>query len=239
MLCNDKLLVIGLGGDAGVGKDTLADMLVMDDPSKKTVKIAFAEPLKELCYLLTGWLRDGYNRDHINSHLKQQGLSVDQNCLYFDYIYHVFRNYFKPFGINTDSAHKMAVRYSNYVLPEMVNDSISPRRLFQLVGTEVCRGIIDSIWMDCFSYRLDKYQSDGVKCIIVSDVRFHNEVKYLLDRYKAKMFYIVSDDLGLCVNKHSSEGALLDIKHKYFTTIVNNYTNRPSDMLYTVYKNLK
>lgn len=45
-------IIIGLKGQAGAGKDTVADYLVREH---NFTKITFATPLKEICSIITGW----------------------------------------------------------------------------------------------------------------------------------------------------------------------------------------
>ena len=107
----------------------------------------------------------------------------------------------------------------NKLVPEYLEaycgDADKPtfRAFLQHFGSEVMRGINDSIWIDC---------TLGNECgnVIVSDVRFTNEAKAIKDR-GGIVIKVVRDSVE-AKDKHQSETHIDDIQEDY--TLFNNTT---------------
>ena len=93
---------------------------------------------------------------------------------------------------------------------------ISPRKIYQLLGTEVGRGIDVNIWVKNAEMFVNKNVGWTV---VVTDVRFDNEALWIHNR-GGVVINIVRDKDDIVENKHSSEGGL-----------------KPENIDFTVYNN--
>ena len=93
---------------------------------------------------------------------------------------------------------------------------ISPRKIYQLLGTEVGRGIDVDIWVKNAEMFVKK---NAGWTVVVTDVRFDNEALWIHDR-GGVVINIVRDKDDIVENKHSSEGGL-----------------KPENIDFTVYNN--
>jgi hypothetical protein len=58
---------------------------------------------------------------------------------------------------------------------------VSWRRLLQTLGTEWGRGLRDTFWLDIMAGRVASIIDEGLPGLVISDVRFPNEARWLLD----------------------------------------------------------
>ena len=93
---------------------------------------------------------------------------------------------------------------------------ISPRKIYQLLGTEVGRGIDVNIWVKNAEMFVKK---NAGWTVVVTDVRFDNEASWIHNR-GGVVINIVRDKDDIVENKHSSEGGL-----------------KPENIDFTVYNN--
>ena len=82
---------------------------------------------------------------------------------------------------------------------------ISPRKIWQLLGTEVGRGIDPAIWIKNAEMFV---KSVPGRTVVITDCRFDNEAIFIRNR-GGVVINIVRDQQGIIAeNKHSSEGGL-------------------------------
>ena len=81
---------------------------------------------------------------------------------------------------------------------------ISPRKIWQLLGTEVGRGIDPAIWIKNAEMFV---KSVPGRTVVITDVRFDNEAIFIRNRGGA-VINIERDSKDIAENKHSSEGGL-------------------------------
>ena len=81
---------------------------------------------------------------------------------------------------------------------------MSPRKIYQLLGTEVGRGIDVNVWVK--NAEMFVRQNAGFT-VVVTDVRFSNEAFWIHNR-GGIVINIVRDKDDIEENKHSSEGGL-------------------------------
>ena len=81
---------------------------------------------------------------------------------------------------------------------------ISPRKIYQLLGTEVGRGIDVNVWVKNAEMFVRKNPGFTV---VITDVRFDNEAAWIHNR-GGVVINIVRDQDDIKENKHSSEGGL-------------------------------
>ena len=160
--------LLGMTGPAGAGKDTAASMLV-EELGYETY--ALASPIKALVNSLFGW---GYH--HSEGYLKEKELPVSFRADSFSGFKYCWNKY--NLDSHTDATSVMGAVSIFNTLELSPNDfteftgEISPRRAYQLVGTEWGRSIKDTIWLDIATENISK----GT---IITDVRFPNERDWL------------------------------------------------------------
>ena len=143
-------MIIGIDGWAGVGKDTVADILVKDG----FVKVSFADALREAAsHSFNIPINHFLDRDIKDAKFKKPLILKPQDlCTFCDYL-----------GF-PDKCDEVVLKFKHI----QIN---TPRELLQFVGTEIARKTLsETIW-------LDKYQEKiaGLKYIITPDARFSNE----------------------------------------------------------------
>ena len=81
---------------------------------------------------------------------------------------------------------------------------MSPRKIYQLLGTEVGRGIDVNVWIK--NAEMFVKRNAGFT-VVITDVRFDNEAAWIHNR-GGVVINIVRDQDDIKENKHSSEGGL-------------------------------
>ena len=81
---------------------------------------------------------------------------------------------------------------------------ISPRKIYQRLGTEVGRGIDPAIWIKNAELFIKKHPGYTV---VITDVRFDNEATFIRNR-GGVVINIVREQQDIIENRHSSEGGL-------------------------------
>ena len=81
---------------------------------------------------------------------------------------------------------------------------ISPRKIYQLLGTEVGRGIDVNIWVKNAEMYVNSVPG---RTVVVTDVRFDNEAFWIRNR-GGVVINIVRNKDDIAENSHSSEGGL-------------------------------
>tara|TARA_Y100000758_G_scaffold43411_1_gene28074 strand:+ start:280 stop:855 length:576 start_codon:yes stop_codon:yes gene_type:complete len=95
---------------------------------------------------------------------------------------------------------------------------ISPRKIYQLLGTEVGRGIDPAIWIKNAEMFI---KSVPGRTVVITDCRFDNEATFIRNR-GGVVINIVRDHEDIDENRHSSEGGLEEKNIDF--TIYNNGT---------------
>ena len=94
------------------------------------------------------------------------------------------------------------------------------RELLQRLGTESGRNVLgENVWVD---YLFEKYESEGIKNLVIPDVRFPNEARKIWSN-KGYLIRVVRSDTN-AVNNHKSESSF----YEYDCIIKNDGT--PEDM---------
>ena len=81
---------------------------------------------------------------------------------------------------------------------------MSPRKIYQLLGTEVGRGIDSAIWIKNAEMFV---KNNPGRTVVITDCRFDNEAIFIHNR-GGIVINIVRDKEDIAENKHSSEGGL-------------------------------
>lgn len=213
-------MIIGICGKAGSGKDTVANYLVN---RYSYIKICLADPLKR--YVKTVFGLDS-NILFGSSEERNRIFKFDKNKVK-EKIYELNSNMF--------DADKIIEVWGEHLEKE----EGSARVFLQLLGTEYGRNKNENMWIDYFlnvaeivqkNWKYDYSQEKGLvesgrrknlrmyRNIVVSDVRFENEVKKIKE--KGEMWLIERPSLKETMN-HPSE-KVETIKKVLFDYIISN-----------------
>lgn len=208
------MLIIGVCGKAGSGKDTIADILVRD---LGFVKVAFADPLKRIC-------KDVY--DFTDEQL--WGPSEKRNEPDFRYLHRKVGALGTMAGVPSP--------------PE--DEYLTPRYALQKLGTEWGRDCYEPTWIEYglrvakkllgegYAYKYSPQRGLEITFeagfqrptgVVISDVRFLNEIEGLKEG-GAKLVRVKRLNAGLKgqFSEHRSETEQDDIPDELFDFIVNN-----------------
>ncbi|QKN85166.1 putative hydrolase [Vibrio phage Cody] len=178
-------------GFARSGKDTfagfLADKLNMDT-------YALAQPIKDIMCALFGWSeehRDGSYKE-IEMLYSISPETLDQAGILYN-----------QYGLDTyeafhDCWDKLVILFGIEIKEDDLGYCvISPRRAFQLFGTEWGRALHDDIWLEIAPK----------ENTIITDVRFDNEAKYF-SALGAEIIHIERPGFRPVTNGHASEAGV-------------------------------
>lgn len=182
--------IIGIGGKLASGKDAVADHLV---ENHGWVKLGMSDALAEALYTLDpmvpayGWTQKmGWFRNWVFNALFGKDKAAIGHAFYLPYSYLV-----DEFG---------------YVEAK-TNDEV--RRLLQKLGTEVGRKIIsESVWTDIVVRRA-KEAAKTAPGVIITGIRFPNELDMITDELDGELWWVVRPSLGEGSNAgHASENSV-------------------------------
>lgn len=200
---NSPPLLIGITGRARSGKDTLGAMLHKSlltgvDNRVAADCYALASPIKDIISDLMKW-----DERHRDGYLKEvpvvcMGLTREE---FFATLHHHLSD------LSEYEAVDIAGRFSEIIFTEGRESDdedgtyiISPRQVYQEFGTEVCRSVRDTIWLDQAIAKHNAGQS-----LIVTDVRFANEAAYI--RAHGLLIHVQRDN-AVAVAGHASEAGI-------------------------------
>lgn len=180
------MILLGLTGDAGVGKDTVAQLLKKaGEPSYTQVGIfSFGDALYGLASKLSGIpVEQMQNREYkeVKVHMCFTEQTLIDASDYWDEI---------GIGVYGDFTYCISEwvhndLYPKFGEPNILPDAIysfymSPRELLQFTGTELGRNRVnEDLWLNLVD---DKVQLSEYDVAIITDVRFDNEVNYVKDQ---------------------------------------------------------
>lgn len=134
-----------------------------------------------------------------------------------------------------------------------LNKTEKTRQLLQEEGTDNGRRSDPNIWVKYFDTWVKAFESKGVDAVIVSDVRFRNEIDYI--RSHNGLVFKVSAPMRNenrltkeCNNNptiynkiknHSSECDLDDISHDKYDIVLDNDTDEIDDKIINVYQAIR
>ena len=182
-----KAVVIGISGRAGVGKDTIADMLVRRKGFTKLciadvlrwVTLAVAREVLGFTDVTVEWLTDRRVKElpfaviqqHVRAH---PGFFEDADA---------------PAPVpRDDDLEEDASTAAGVAVPAPASwvtrvRALTPRRLMQILGTDVARQYMaPDIWLQATLRRIHELQADTPheqQWVVLSDVRFRNEKEAL------------------------------------------------------------
>ncbi len=154
-----KQHLYGLTGYAGVGKDTVADLLVQQGFRK----LAFADALRGELALAFGVGLDVFTNP-IAKERPQQALSLSRapkEAMLF---------------IADAEGARARVSPMGEISPVWLDEPRSPRQLMQWWGTEYRRRQSPRHWLTVMHEKLTSHRRNGERRFVVTDCRFDNEV---------------------------------------------------------------
>jgi len=221
-------MIIGVAGNAGSGKDTVADHLVKHHGF---VKVALADPLKRICREVFDFSEEQLwgPSEKRNEPDKRYPRKLDE----------LSEGIIKGLQVPREFTHP--------------NAYLTPRHALQQLGTEWGRACYENVWVDYAlrvakqildryyarydakrgTYEIEKDDGLSIEGVVIPDVRFRNEV----DAIRAaggKVWRVSRFGAGLqgAAAKHQSETELDTIPLDLFTQHVSN--NSTLEALYAV-----
>lgn len=196
--------IIGVTGRKRSGKDTVAefiDDIVMgefgtsdefrplmsygDSPAhpRCVYRIAFAQPLKEMCMSLFGW-----SEEHVNGRLKEE---PDRRYPRYENV-KAWEDFRSELGKLIDfwvtrnqdrsdmkrDIRQLMTAYSSVLQPSGP-PVLTPRFAMQHLGTEFGRWMSPNLWVDLALRKAQQAQPEDI--VIITDVRFLNEAQAVKD----------------------------------------------------------
>lgn len=163
--------IIGLAGRANSGKDTIADFFVQSERFKK---LAFADPLKELCSRLFDISVATFNDRKLKD--KEFDIPVVLTLALIDKMIDIVEN---EWGFKVESAsQEKLIDYADEELE-------SPRHILQTIGTILRNYVREDIWIVLLFEKI----KDSSCNIVVSDLRLKNE-REALKKAGAKLLLV-------------------------------------------------
>lgn len=192
--------LIGIVGKARSGKSVFGEMLEAElwqfpaDSHENFTCYALASPIKNIINDIFNW-----DEKHSEGYLKEVDVSIimptpEQFEAALKFYLLDFKNHEKVLFKNLFFA-KIIDKYTD---ADAIWGIISSRRAYQIFGTDIARTVRDTIWIDQAKARLDKG-----KRLILTDVRFENEAKWV--REQGGTLIHIERDAAIAVSKHSSE----------------------------------
>lgn len=174
--------IVGLLGQAGSGKDTVADFILT---SVQGTGIALADPMKEFAQLVFGFTdtqlrgpseyrntpdeRYGvYKGGRLEGARQEARLRLDEQAT-------PWLKSILPMEYDLVAAYN---GLSAWFMNAITNEVITPRYVLQTLGTEFGRSVSEDIWIDYGLRRAQEALARG-EWAILKDVRFLNEAKKL------------------------------------------------------------
>jgi len=177
-------LIIGLVGVKTSGKTTVTNMI---REFVKAKEVSIADKLKNTCASTFGLKRSQFDFQELKEQPFENPFKLEMDDI---------KEILKDFSINM-SDDELQKRYKDVVGTILE----TPRRIAQVVGTEVLRSTGDED-LHCKNVILDKE-----RITIVSDIRFPNEFKYFnnLEGFKFIPLYINRNVAEANIDDHPSE----------------------------------
>ena len=190
-----KPIVIGLCGFKGSGKDTAADIIIENHIA--ATKTAVANKLKDFCVEVFGLTREQLDDPIIKNQPLDQPILLDRRHI--------------------DAICKL----SGYETPEKLYKLEflldTPRKVAQIVGTEVMRSLDPDIHCKFVQIRNDMMN-------LITDIRFNNELTFFQNDPNIR-FYSIYIDRASANNsgdEHGSEREIPQLKWKCDYVLYNN-----------------
>lgn len=174
--------IIALSGEAGVGKDEIADALV----SRGYVKTSFASNLKEMCqfaFRLTPYHTDTQKGKKM---ILKPPLPFNKTVLNKISLWLKKSHNIKVFAPKLKELENKYIRQQVVVHGKPMYFK-TPREILQFVGTEICRAVTDTYHTEVLFKKIKETPHANY---VVTDARFENERKLLKDYFGATLIRV-------------------------------------------------
>ena len=244
--------IIGIGGQAGAGKDTVAGMMMKLQPG--SVSIAQADPIKWLGRYGFDFTEDqlwgpSENRNGLDRrYLKQNGWDEAYNNLFGT---KVAEQWLEEVGIG--DVKSLEVWFDELESEFADSGTFSPRIMLQRLGTEYARSHNPAVWSElaikralkllggnCTYNRLHgirtDYKTPLCPMVFITDVRFPNEL-IKIKTIGGKGLKVASSELTVSTS-HASEASLGQIPDFWWDVILYNNKQDGLDNLRTAVRKM-
>lgn len=200
--------IIGYTGFAQSGKDTACGFAEewLAGRAVKVTRYALADPLKKCVNKMFGW-----GEEHAFGHLKEQEVEVvthlEDMITALDWLFSehattlacplaLATKWWNILDANCNVNIHFGIHFTSYRL------KISPRKAYQLFGTELIRNCVsDTFWFELAEH----FQAKMGGVIQIPDIRFENEVQWIIGRGDALLVGIDNPNRKDIGQLHSSE----------------------------------
>ena len=230
-----KIPVVLLCGNAGVGKDTVGQMIV-DRVGWK--KFAQADIIKEISKDVFGFTDEQlWGPSEFRNALDQRfapgtgalqsirnsvsGLDSFLFDLYCTFVTRAAVHEYRG-GASMDPRLTKLLRTFCAALVTFADSKggLTPRIVLQLLGTEVGRAFDPNIWVGAALRKTEQALLDGASGVVVTDGRFRNEILGFR-RFGGYAVKIIGDS-SLPTETHQSEKEIADIPDSFYDVILQN-----------------
>lgn len=198
--------LLAFSGKLGSGKDYMASQMMrnMKDNGRTIYWVSFADPIKRIlrdCFSLDKSGKIEPTEDCCDHEITREYV---RDCI-VDRIYHLclwngYQHVNKSMVEANYNIHGEV--FYEYVVKAVNNDdyAFSYRRLGQLLGTELARHVVDTIWIDTAFMKITQvFQQDEADVAFITDCRFVNEYEAVqkferMTVYKTECYGVVASD---------------------------------------------
>lgn len=197
------MIVIGLSGKAGSGKDTAGNILERKFHSQglRTTRLSFAGPLKDTCVTLFGWDRARLDSD---PYYKEGGLGgwVPKGHPGAKPVYSV-----SPGAFHGSDPNAEWIELDTDAACEMLG--MTRRQIMQKIGTEAIRdNLHQDTWIVAMKLRMIRGDFADYDVGFLTDCRFLNELKFVWEQPNGLLVKLVrfdGDSQLTTQSQHASE----------------------------------
>lgn len=160
-------MIVAFTGYVGAGKDTAADTLA----STGFVKLAFADRLREACSIAFGWPMEFFtDRDLKDAPIP--GWPIRTPHISFEVVAYelAVRTAGRICESDDEELFRLIAARARIVLRRVRQEPVSPRRILQVVGTDIVRHVWPTAWIELWKLEARKHRD-----VAVADCRFLNE----------------------------------------------------------------
>ena len=232
-----KTHIIGLMGASGSGKDTCSTFIRTELGQVRT--LAFADPFKELASIALDlphanlWGPSPQRNEHL-AFLGEEDYWTSRRAFMERYLLQPrVGGWASKVTLSApssqysrDIADAVMAWYSVAANESVQKGGNSVRRILQTLASDYCRAVNPNIWVDFTMNEIRFHASDGVRAVVVTDVRIENEVRTLLGA-GAEVWRLTRDtkDLPSETINHSAESDLRRLEVQAMATRVIDNAN--------------
>lgn len=207
--------IVMLVGQAGSGKDTIADMLIEEHAG---AKLSLANPIKAFARQIFWFSNDqlwGPSQSRNAEDRRWNDREFRAECtLRFENSYHQWAT-----GLQSGSSEALRHWYYSHVMSKSV---LTPRHVLQTLGTEWGREQSKDIWIDYALQKADQLLDGGDSLVVIPDGRFRNEALKVL-RKGGILIKIVNPEGPTISSTHQSESESATIPDCWFYDVYVNH----------------